>query len=74
MQTEPLGDEDKLSLEAIYESLDVLTDRQREVIGLYYLDGLLSDTLVADRLGITKVSALLCRQRAEKALKKALKS
>jgi RNA polymerase sigma factor (sigma-70 family) len=68
-----LGDEDRLSLEAIYDSLDILTDRQREIIGLYYLDGLLSDTLVAERLGIHKANAMRARERAEKVLREALK-
>ena len=56
-------------LDAIMSSMDVLTDRQRQVIGLYYLDGILSDTRVADVLGIRRQVAEKVRKAGEAKLR-----
>ena len=63
------SDDSSEDFDAILSYFHVLTDRQREVMGLYYLDGLLSDTRVADVLGVTVKAAQKVRVAAEERLK-----
>jgi len=60
--------------DAIMSTLDVLTPRQREVIGLYYLDGILSDTNVADVLQISQQAVSKLRTDAEERIREVISS
>ena len=70
---QPIVDEDITgdmeSLEAIRSAMRVLTDRQRTIMSLYYLDGILDDGRVADVLGITRQNVNKTRLLAEKRIK-----
>ena len=62
---EVINDDDRSKLHSIYDAMDFLTARERRVMGLYYLDGMLSDYKVADALGIKQPNAYKTRARAE---------
>ena len=70
---QPIVDEDITrdmeSLEAIRSAMRVLTERQRTIMSLYYLDGILDDGRVADVLGITRQNVNKTRLLAEKRIK-----
>ena len=69
---ESTNEQDAEELDAIMSTMDSLTARQRRVIGLYYLDGILSDTKVADVLGVTQQSVQGVRAKAEERIKEIL--
>jgi len=68
------SDESSEWLDAIMSTMDQLTARQRRVIGLYYLDGILSDTNVADVLGVRQHTVTELRKIAEARIRELLKA
>lgn len=64
--TEMLADEE---LRRLYSAMKKLTERQKEVIELYYFKGMTQQE-IADELGITQVAVTRCMSRAIKTLKK----
>ena len=70
---QPIVDEDITGamedMEAIRSAMRILTDRQRTIMSLYYLDGILDDGRVADVLGITRQSVNETRLLAEERIK-----
>ena len=66
---EGLEVEDSEDFDAIVSRFDLLTENQRKIMGLYYLDGLLNDTLVAERLGKLPHKVRDARVRAEERLR-----
>lgn len=63
---EMLADEE---LRRLYAAMGKLTERQKEVIELYYFKGMTQQE-IADELGITQVAVTQCMSRAIKTLKK----
>jgi RNA polymerase sigma factor (sigma-70 family) len=61
----------RLMTHALLDNLDVLTDRQREVVTLYYRE-VLSQAEVAQRLGITQQAVADSLQRARTSVGKEL--
>jgi len=65
-----LSIEDRANFEMLVDLFDlVLTRRQAAVMRLYYVDGIESDKLVGEHLGVQRVAVLKARTRAEKKLK-----
>ena len=56
-------------LRRLYAAMKKLTERQKEVIELYYFKGMTQQE-IADELGITQVAVTQCMSRAIKTLKK----
>jgi len=67
------GDTDKADeaedMDAILSAMDYLTARQRRVMGLYYLDGILNDEKVADVLGVSQQAVNKTRLKAEERIR-----
>ena len=68
--TEWASDTDWELLESVYPAIEeALTEREREVIGLYYLDALLNDADVASVLEVTSQAVNKTRRRAEEKIR-----